>query len=202
MGKVWAVKTGRKRIIIAAALVSVLAILFLVWKVAFRERPKEMIIPDEAMFEGAPSVTENQELTITFTYDDSAEPVPGRWGPMQEIEWTLLVYPKEGVEVHDFYCTLMLEDWILERSSSPSLKYMGIEKGVIKSMPTGSNSLLSSMTKYVHYQTVNYSMYETVMTTPLKIMVAYDGQERYYYVTPTRAVDGPSEREVDSPPAC
>lgn len=180
--------TKKKTIGVIAVLVSVLAITFIALWFHSRNELKEMKVPDDAMFVGAPSSDENQEFTVTFSYNDSFAPISEEGDAWQKIRWELKVYPKEGVEVSDFYCTLILDDWILERSSSPSLKYMGAGKGYVGDVPANSKGLIAGMEKYVSVQTVDEPIYKKAMTTPVKIMIAYDGQEKYYFVTPVRAV--------------
>ena len=178
--------TKKKIMGAVVVLASAFAILFVALRFNSRNELEEMKVPDDAMFIGAPSSGENQEFTITFSYDDSFAPTSEEGDRWQKIRWELNVFPKEGMEVSDFYCTLILDNWILERSSSPSLKYMGAGKGYVGNVPTDSKGLIAGMEKYVSVQTVDSPMYETAMTTPVKIMIAYDGQEKYYFVTPVR----------------
>lgn len=169
-------------------LVSVLIIVFVALRSSSPKELEEIKIPKDSLFADALPSTENQEFNISFSFDDSFAPNSEEGTEFQKIRWEWKVFPKEGVEVSDFYCTLILDDWILSRSSSPSLKYMGVGKGYVGNVPADSKGFISSMEKYVLAQTVDDPMYEQALTTPVKMMIAYDGQERYYFVTPTRAV--------------
>lgn len=148
-----------------------------------------MTIPEEAMFSGAPSAETDGIFDISFTYDDAKPPVTAQGRMWQPIRWTLRVFPKKGITADGVSCTLILNDWILERSSSPSLKYMGMAKGYAGDMPEDSEGIESVMEKSVASETLNEPGYEEAMTAPVKIMLAYDGQEKYYTVTPVKAAD-------------
>lgn len=178
----------KKLFIAVVVLMSALAITFVALRFSSKNELEEMKIPKDSLFVGASSSTENQEFTVIFSYDDSFPPNSEGRNEFQKIRWELEVYSKEGVEVSDFYCTLILDDWILARSSSPSLKYMGAGKGYVGNIPADSKGLVAGMEKYVLIQTLDDPMYEKAMTTPVKMMIAYDGYEKYYFVTPIRAV--------------
>lgn len=149
----------------------------------------EMVIPDEASFLNAPPVETDEVFDVSFSYNDAYPPKTSQGTLLQTIEWTLRVFPKEGQQASDVYCTLILNDWILERSSSPSLKYMGSERNAAGDIPAKSKGIEAIMQKYVDVQTLDNPSYEEAMTSPVKIMLAYDGLERYYVITPTRVVE-------------
>ena len=150
------------------------------------EMLEEMTIPDEKMFEAAPFSDKNEELTITTIYHDSREPLPAQNVKWQKIRSDLSIYPKDGVEISNFYCTLILNDWITSKSSSPELKYMGVGKGYTGDIPADSKGVEAGMEKYVPIQVIDDPMYENALTSPVKIMLCYDSQNYYYYVTPIR----------------
>lgn len=180
--------TKKKYFIAVVVLMSVLAIVFTALRFSSRNELEEMKIPKDSLFVGASSSTENKEFTVSFSYDDSFAPNSEDENEFQKIRWELEVFPKEGVEASDFYCTLILDDWILARSSSPSLKYMGAGKGYVGDVPADSKGLIAGMEKYVPIQVLDDPMYETAMITPVKMMIAYNGQEKYYFVTPAKAI--------------
>ena len=62
-------------------------------------------------------------------------------------------------------------------------------KGYAGDMPEDSEGIESVMEKSVASETLNEPGYEEAMTAPVKIMLAYDGQEKYYTVTPVKAAD-------------
>lgn len=88
------------------------------------------------------------------------------------------------MEVGNFYCTLILNDWIINKSSSPELKYMGVGEGYAGNIPSDSKGVEAGMEKYVPIQVIDDPMYEIAVTSPVRIMLCYDNQKYYYYVTP------------------
>lgn len=172
--------------VIAVLSVTIIAIFFAVQHHQHQEQLFEMVIPDETLFVNAPDAGEDPVFDVSFSFNDTNPQKLSQGNVWQEIHWELSVYPKSGAEAKDVYCTLILDDWILNRSSSPSLKYMGAERGMAGDIPADTKGIVAGMQKYVDAYTLNDSFYETAMTTPVKIMLAYDGTQRYYVVTPHR----------------
>lgn len=144
----------------------------------------EMMIPPDDMFINAASSQACKEFNISFSYDDSTTPIEAGGEKWQKIRWSLLVFPKEGVEAKDFYCTLILDDWVVSRSSSPTLIYMGIEKGFAGDIPSETKGVDSMMEKVVLLETTNAPEYNESMKAPVRIMLSYNGHEEYYLITP------------------
>ena len=175
--------------VITVLSVTIIATVFTVQHYQHQEPLFEMVIPDEALFVNAPDVGEDPLFDVSFSFNDTKPPERAQGNVWQEIRWDLSIYPKPGAEAKDVYCTLILDDWILSRSSSPSLKYMGAERGMAGDIPADTKGIAAGMQKYVDKNTLNNSFYETAMTTPVKIMLAYDGIQRYYIVTPHRVLE-------------
>lgn len=81
--------TKKKTIGVIAVLVSVLAITLIALWLHSGNKLEEMKVPDDAMFVGAPSSDENQEFTVTFSYNDSFAPISGEGSAWQKIRWEL-----------------------------------------------------------------------------------------------------------------
>jgi hypothetical protein len=144
----------------------------------------EMVIPPDDMFINAVSSETCKEFDISFFYDDLTPPIAAQGEIWKKIKWRLRVFPKEGVEVKDFYCTLILDEWVLSQSSSPSLKYMGMEKGIAGDIPSESKGVYSFMEKFIPLETINTPEYKESINAPVRIMIAYNGYEEYYLVKP------------------
>lgn len=143
-----------------------------------------MEIPPDDMFLNAKSSELCKDFDISFTYDDSSSPTISDGVLFQEIIWSLDVKPKDGVEAKDFYCTLVLNNWIVSKSSSPSLLYMGLSKSLPIDMPSESTSLNSVMQKYIDIDITRLPEYESQIKTPVYIMLSFNNNKEYYVVTP------------------
>jgi hypothetical protein len=181
MKRTWKFYGGAAVIVVAAA-----ALLYGLFP---RERTVlGMVVPRDTKFENAPSVETDEKFDVTFTFDDSSRPqVEAEGKTYQGIVLELTVRPKEGTEVQKGYCTLVVNDWLLEQSSTKddSAKYMGYPKESAADF-TGVDAIRQISVETKLLQDPDY---EAQMTAPVKFMLAYDGREHYYYVTPTRAGD-------------
>lgn len=169
-------------IAIAIAVALIVAAIYLISNI--NSNNFEMVIPSDDMFINAASSETCKDFDITFLYDDSTPLIAAQGETWQKIRWSLHVYPKEGVEAKDFYCTLILDDWVVSRSSSPSMKYMGIEKGIAGDIPSESKGIDSMFEKFVLFMTTTAPEYKKSMNAPARIMLSYNGHEEYYLVTP------------------
>lgn len=184
-------KRMKKRLLLAGGMLLCSVIVLFVYHIKQNGSLQEVRIPDDSMFVDAPMVDENDKLTVLFTYNDHFEPVEAQGVSYQTIQWDLIVAPRDGAAVDDFYCTLLLDDWILQRSSSPSWNYMGVGKGYVRDMPEDSRAFHSTMEKMVLLSLTDDPQYGEALERPVKLMLAYDDREYYYWVTPSRA-DGSS----------
>lgn len=143
-----------------------------------------MEIPSNDMFLNAESSETCEDFDISFTYDDSSSPTSNQGGLFQKINWSLDVKPKDGVEAKDFYCTLVLNNWIVSQSSSPSLLYMGLSKSLPYDMPSESTALQAVAQKYVDVEITQSPEYEEQIKAPVYIMLSFNNHKEYYQVTP------------------
>ncbi len=144
-----------------------------------------MEVPEKELFLNAESADTCEDFDITLLYDDTAPPefVEGL-GDFQKIRWYLYILPKEGVEATDFYCTLFLNEWIVNQSSSRTLKYIGMPKGFVGDIPSESKGINALSEKFIPVKVKEDYRYDAAAREPAAIMVAYNGQERFYFVTP------------------
>lgn len=171
-------------IVIIIAVIIIGTISYLIYSKNRETSELGMEIPSNDMFLNAESSETCKDFDISFTYDDSSSPTSSQGDLFQKINWCLDVKPKDGVEAKDFYCTLVLNDWIVSRSSSPSLLYMGLSKSLSYDMPSESIALNSVMQKYVDVETTQSPEYETQIKAPVYIMLSFNNHKEYYKVMP------------------
>lgn len=143
-----------------------------------------MEVPDDSMFLEAPFADTCELFDITFTYDDSAPAVAVENRVGREIRWDLSAFPKEGVEVKDFYCTLVLNDWIVSQSSSPTLRCMGLPKHLVADIPSETKGSEATSTKFIDANLSVTREFKEQIVAPVNIMLAFDNRKEYYLVKP------------------
>lgn len=86
-----------------------------------------LVFPPEKEFVDAPFADACEALNITLAYDDSQPLISVEDSLYRRIRFSLVVTPREGVEVKDFYCTIVLNEWIEEHAGIRT-PHMGMSK--------------------------------------------------------------------------
>lgn len=143
-------------------------------------------IPADKMFLDAPSAAQCKTFDIVFTYDDSAAPIRLGGRRHQKIVWNLYVTPKTGIEAKDFYCTLVLDDWIV-RNTQYAMPHLGIPKDMAADVPAGTPGFHSILDKFIDADLTDSPEYQEHIKAPVKFLLAFDGRKEYYMVSPVAA---------------
>lgn len=152
-----------------------------------------MEIPVETLFADAPPVSKCESFDVVFTYDDSAKPIRIGDKGEQRVIWNLYVSPKAGVEARDFYCTLVLDDWIVGNMQY-AIPHMGIPKNMAADVPAETTALHSTLDKFIDAEPRGSPEYQAHIKSPVKFLLAFDGRKEYYLVTPEfRAHEAPAD---------
>lgn len=150
-------------------------------------------IPADKLFLDAPSAAQCETFDIVFTYDDSAAPIWSGDGRHQRIIWSLDVTNKSGAQVKDFYCTLVLDDWIVHNMQY-AMPHLGIPKDMAADVPAETPGFHSTLDKFIDADLTSSPEYQEHINAPVKFLLAFDGRKEYYMVTPEfRVYEAPAK---------